>query len=395
MKQYFFILGREPELSVAEIWQVANFFNIQLSIISINTQYLIVSARGLDVNWWQNRLGGTIKIGEIVGTWKFEQGIITQELVKIIPPAKQIFFGFSWYGQAPRWMNALGLEIKKHIKGQGKVRYVVSREKILSSVVVQKNHLLPPVGYEFVFLPHDDQVIIGRTFTVQPFEEFSHRDFDRPARDTYVGMLPPKLARLMVNLSNPQENLLDPFCGSGTILQEAALLGVKNIVGSDSNADSVTRTKANIKWLKTNTPDLDFGYGIFHSSLESLKDCVKEKFSAIVCEPFLGKPMSGKENSAEINFIINDLVISYSRWLKLLPNFLKDNGRLVMVWPAIKLGQEFNFLPLAGVVKRSGLKFSDIIPAFLPKDWLTPGGTMLYFRPGQKIAREIVVMSHM
>ena len=117
MKQYFFILGREPELSVTEIWQVAIFFNIKMEVIDINEQYLIVNAEILDINWWQNRLGGTIKIGEITGSCRLDKELLVPELVNLIPPAKQIFFGFSYYGQAPRWLNALGIEIKKHLTG--------------------------------------------------------------------------------------------------------------------------------------------------------------------------------------------------------------------------------------------------------------------------------------
>ena len=287
----------------------------------------------------------------------------------------------------------LGLEIKKRIKGQGKVRYVVSREKTLSSVVVQKNHLLPPTGYEFVFFTKSDNAMVGKTLSVQPFEEFSHRAFDRPSRDSYVGMLPPKLARMMVNFTRTDENLLDPFCGSGTILQEASLLGVKTMVGSDSSDGSVTRTKENIKWLKNKHLDLEFDYSIFHAPLESLKDSVKEIFLSIVCEPFLGKPLTGRESDKELQTGINTLTTSYIDWLKILSSFLKNNGLIIMVWPVIVRGQDFIFLPLDKYLLDAGLKFANAVPEFIPKKWLSQRSTLLYYRPGQKIAREIVILA--
>jgi tRNA G10 N-methylase Trm11 len=52
-------------------------------------------------------------------------------------------------------------------------------------------------------------------------------------------MIPPKLAQVMINLARRDEAdfqdkiLFDPFCGSGTILMEAYLMGIKNIIGSD------------------------------------------------------------------------------------------------------------------------------------------------------------------
>lgn len=392
MKQYFFILGREPELSVTEIWQVAIFSNIKLAMVHVDKQFLIVNCQNLDVNWWQERLGGVIKIGEIVGEWEIDKDIMSEQIIKNIKPTKQIFFGFSWHGQAPRWMNALGLEVKKKLKGQGKVRYVVSRDQVLSSVAVQKNHLLPPTGYDFVFMPQISKIVVGITLSVQPFAEFSNRDFGRPARDSYVGMLPPKLARMMVNISLSGGNLLDPFCGSGTILQEAALLGVKNMTGSDSSVGGSTRTKENIKWLRTKNPNLDFSYNIYHSPLESLSDFVKEKFSSIVCEPFLGRPLSGRESQKEVADMINELTFNYRRWLKILTRFLHNNGKLVMVWPVVVKGSDFLYLPLENSLSEAGLKISNIIPEFVPKNWLSIRGTLFYHRPGQKIAREIVAL---
>ncbi len=39
--------------------------------------------------------------------------------------------------------------------------------------------------------------------------------------------LPPRLAKALVNLASAKQNLLDPMCGTGTILVEASLMGVK------------------------------------------------------------------------------------------------------------------------------------------------------------------------
>ena len=60
---------------------------------------------------------------------------------------------------------------------------------------------------------------------------------DKPYRDMRRGMLPPKLARSLVNLAigakSPSDmTILDPFCGTGTVLMEAMLLGT-HVVGTD------------------------------------------------------------------------------------------------------------------------------------------------------------------
>ena len=86
---------------------------------------------------------------------------------------------------------------------------------------------------------------------VQPFEEFGARDYARPSRDDLSGMLPPKLAKIMINLAQAKENslILDTFCGSGTILQEALIMGYLNLIGFDSSPKAIKDSQANLEWL--------------------------------------------------------------------------------------------------------------------------------------------------
>jgi len=65
---------------------------------------------------------------------------------------------------------------------------------------VEENDLLASGG-EHVLMGVEGKLMIGQTEAVQPYKQWSARDFGRPARDPKSGMLPPKLARLMINLS--------------------------------------------------------------------------------------------------------------------------------------------------------------------------------------------------
>lgn len=69
----------------------------------------------------------------------------------------------------------------------------------------------------------------------------SRRPFDRPVS------LHPKFARALVNLSRVPRGgrLLDPFCGTGGILVEAARIGVHPL-GSDLSPDMVEGTRRNL-----------------------------------------------------------------------------------------------------------------------------------------------------
>lgn len=56
----------------------------------------------------------------------------------------------------------------------------------------------------------------------------------------------PKLARALINLANPKKELLDPFCGSGGIMLEAGVLGLKTI-GIDIDNAMINRAKINLE----------------------------------------------------------------------------------------------------------------------------------------------------
>jgi len=65
--------------------------------------------------------------------------------------------------------------------------------------------------------------------------------------------LKPKLARLLINLSRAKEKqlLLDPFCGTGSILIEAAILNIMP-VGIDIDSRMIKGSGTNLKFYKLN-----------------------------------------------------------------------------------------------------------------------------------------------
>ena len=75
-------------------------------------------------------------------------------------------------------------------------------------------------------------------------------------------MLPPKVARMMINLGcqtsdirhqTSEIRILDPFCGVGTVLAEALIIG-KEVIGSDIDPKQVERTRKNLAWLGKKIP---------------------------------------------------------------------------------------------------------------------------------------------
>lgn len=400
MNRYLIILGREPELAVAELASVIERDGLACHIIEVTPLWALVEGE-VSVDLFQT-LGGSIKFAQVVGESELTSdalvALLTEQLVA--RPNPRVEFGISWHGDSryPRWFMGVGLKVKREVKVQAHVRYVVSRDPALSSVVVAKNHLLPPAGFEFIIIPHLGKLLISRTLGVQDFEAWGKRDFGRPGRDARVGMLPPKLARIMVNLAAiPRTGvLLDPFCGSGTVLQEAVLLGYKSVTGADNDIKGLARTRQNFAWLKENYPELvGIEPELITSDIQHLPTQTKQsKFSAVVTEPYLGPPLTGREVPAQLASLQKQLTEFYRVTLKVMASLLVPGGRIVMVWPILRSRQQEYPLELLSALKGAQLRALSVLPEFVPKEWLAPRHTLRYERPDQHVVREIVVLSH-
>lgn len=394
MRDYLIILGREPELAVAEISSATRRFALPWQWQHIEHEVAIgqgdVSERFL------SSLAGTIKAAEVIGRIKPSKDNLIEFVNKHLLNNGRCEFGFSWYGsKSPSWLTAAGLTIKNRLKNEDRhVRYVTSRTSTLSSVVVEKNKLLPPNGYEFLLFLKGDQLIIGRTIWVQDFAGWSRRDYGRPERDARVGMLPPKLARLMINLAEATEGsgILDPFCGSGTVLQEAAILGYRHLVGADADSKGIERTRSNFTWLKQTYQQIP-APALMVADIKNLISILnKSNFDCIVTEPYLGPPLRGHESEQRLEQIVNELTEFYKSALKIMVRVIKPGGRIVMVWPALRSSKKNLFLPILDELSSLGLRQIDLLPQLAPSSWHNSRGTLWYFRPDAKIIREIVVL---
>ncbi|MEM3626495.1 MAG: THUMP domain-containing protein [Candidatus Bathyarchaeia archaeon] len=100
----------------------------------------------------------------------------------------------------------------------------------------------------------DKKFIFGLKLAEIPSKPFVER---RPKRRPFFhpSAMPPKLARCMVNLAKPKtgELVFDPFCGTGSMLIEAALMGCR-ILGLDVQRRMVKGTIKNLEYFNI-TPE--------------------------------------------------------------------------------------------------------------------------------------------
>ena len=410
--KYFFVLGSNPTVSIAEILAVLG--DKQPEIAELSPQVLIIySPAELDTANLMTRLGGVIKVGELDETPRplNEQVLakyMADELIQNATEGK-IKFGYSIYGLAAdgkettvaekafKRLRKAGMETKRFLKEAGhSARWVQAQtDTALSSVVVEKNNLLE-AGLECCVFIAGQEMILGRTTAVQPFELFSQVDYGRPERDTYRGMLPPKLARIMLNIAGvqPEHLVWDPFCGSGTVVTEALRLGVKNVFGSDLSAAAVADSKQNIDWMKEkNLIEHAFTANIFEHDARQTTDTIKPgSLNAIVSEPFLGKPQRGGESQTELTRRLAELTDLYRDALNNWRPLLKDGATIVLALPLYIVDG-----------KRIGIDVADIAGAnyeieqlFAPElavrlgENENNGHSATYGRKDQRVWREIV-----
>jgi len=396
--QYAFVLGREPAISTAELISALNAadadFDAKTSVFTPSVMIATVGKQ-LDADFF-HRLGGSIKMARVVK----ESQEIDKDLLKLLAGAAgetNLDFGLSLYdmGAEPararmfgKWLKPLSLELKKELKASGlSVRAVLAEGLALSSVQVDKNKLVGK-GAEFLILAGPRTTWLARTIAVQAFEDFSERDFGRPKADAKSGMLPPKLARMMVNIAAGPltETLLDPFCGSGTVLNEAATLGYRDIIGSDISEKAVSDTKANFAWLARER-GLKVRFNAFVSDVKNLPEKIEPgSVSTIVCEPYLGPPLKGGESDQKIHFEYLELMGLYRRAFDAFSKILKPGGKVVFVFPFFG-NKHVNILR---ELEDYGFRAEGLLPGLAVTALNARSSTgLVYKRPDQRVGRDI------
>lgn len=393
----FFILGREPKLSTAEI---AAVYGSRISRYALVTNTLLIAEMDqFDAREAAETLGGSVKYGtaawyplsesqsvaELIANRIMERN---HALVSAHPElaGKKILFAVNGY-QNVNGKN-IGLEVKGILQREGHtVRSVVSREPTLSAVSVVKEKLLDR-GADVMLAKATGGYWIGITEAVQPFEAQSRRDYDRPARDAKRGMIPVQLARILVNLAGGKRitSLLDPFCGIGTVLMEGVLLGIPKATGTDIDPKAIHEAKNNLQWL-WNAEQLPGQPG---DRLTLLARDAREtpgspQFDAIVTEPFLGDPIEGAAPAREIAKRHAELGMLYAAALRAFSRCLTPGGICILTLPAYKSANRFLPFP------KENLLPPGLTAVPLPGP-LGNGEPVIYQRVDQFVGREILVV---
>lgn len=370
--KYLAVLGRQPKISLAELECL--FSDVKQLSFNLAT---FESDMVPDIN----RLGGSLKLAE-----KLEKSPL--EFLLGLEEGK-ITFGISDFSKnASRktaWSEAL--KLKKILSRQGRsVRVLENKEAVLSTATSHHNQLAEKKNHvELIKFNKDWFVVSG----VQNITAYSKRDQARPARDAKVGMLPPKLAQILINFCGPLKpgkRLLDPFCGTGVVLQEALLMGLTPY-GTDLSERMIEFSKKNLDWLakEKNLTNQD--------TYAKMELCVgdaidfewSEKIDAVACETYLGPPMSTVPPEIKLKTVKQECKPIILGFLKNLSSQIKTGTPVAIAVPAwLRENGEYSRLNILDDIENMGYNVVKLKNSS-EKD-------LLYHREGQIVARELIIL---
>lgn len=390
--KYVAIAGRQPLISLAEIQAL---YDKAARLVGKKLVFFEIDEDGEEnISPDINRLGGSLKLGRFFDT---DFSKLAKFLATAHPEGK-ITLGISDFSKQKKsgLAKQKSMELKRNLARMGRsVRVITSNEPEISSATAHHNQLGEKAGcFEIFLIDREIYLSLG----TQNITAYTERDQARPARDAKVGMLPPKLAQILINLCGklPEgTRVLDPFCGTGVILQEAAIMGYVPY-GTDLNERMVEYSKKNLSWLfnKRNQkrfkilPDLIQKKDQILNTI-SVGDATsftwEGEIDAVAFEGYLGAPMS--KPPVDIKFKTEkakcrEIAMGF---LKNITPQIKSGTPVVMALPAwLRENGKYAGLNILDEIQEMGYnfeKFQDLSQSDL-----------LYYREGQIVAREIIVI---
>jgi tRNA G10 N-methylase Trm11 len=363
-----FISGKNWRLSLAELAFLLETRGTKFVVCSFSKEFFVITTEEKVDAPIIDYLGGTIKIGasavdfptEIVKRAflqknKEDQAQISREIAAsgladdmVKAESEKTLFGVSVYCAEKQLRMAsksiqrfVGSTIKRELSDYGKKSKFMGFAKDrrlpqLSHVEVLKKNLVENKA-EILFCMGREQTFVAVTVAVHNPFEFQKRDVGKPVQRK-IFAIPPRLARIMVNLAACTEGkvLLDPFCGVGTVLQEALLVKAKAI-GVDINRWCIEAAARNLDWLKDEYGLENGEYRVLQGDVHRLSQKIGwEQVDCIATEPDLGPALRQMPTTSYAVRITEKLEPLYYGLLEESYKVLKRGGRLVLVSPWIK-----------------------------------------------------------
>ena len=373
--QTLVILGRHPAISLAEIR--ARFPQAKICARE-NAFAIFENLEKLDLK----KIGGVVKAGEVFAhSLSFPIAHVSEFLAKEFhgKTGKQNF-AISLFPEQTKTLKTLLVGAKKFLRDR-KISVRFANKNFTNLTSAQSEfEILKKNGIEILAVNSGKNWWLAKLESVQPFQDYKFRDYEKKFRDARVGMLPPKLAQMLVNLAVGDSASIgtdmsvpyklpivyDPFCGSGGILVEAGLLGYQ-VLGSDLDPRMVEFSEKNLAAMQLK------GEVFLHDARQK----VSKKFDVIATEGYLGPPRKTLPDEKMRTKIFTELENLYSKFFAWL-----DCRRIAVCFPVyLENGRPKYFASKA------------ILPTIAKFGWkMQNAEKLIYAREDQVVGREVVVL---
>jgi tRNA G10 N-methylase Trm11 len=377
MQTFLLLFGNTSQLSELEFQ--AQYPQLPLRRLA-EQLYSFQSETDLSAEMMQ-ALGGVVKIfvtrQELDNTVSVE-AVIEAITALLLASAQEPYFTISQIGKGQRSIN--NAAVKALIKENGRqARYFASE--------LHDSALLSHQSKATEILLFNDQergvVSINQLTAVQDIDDWTKRDREKPYADRKKGMLPPKVARMMVNSAagiwkqaHPDQSplLYDPFCGTGTVLAEAAVRGLA-VCGSDIDEKAVFGARENLTWLASEY-GLQLESAVFYMDAAHIEIAkFPRQVDVLVTEPFLGKQTP---RDAELANVFRGLEKMYLGSFKAWSQILADGAIVAIVFPQVTTDRHIYTL-------------DSLIDKLRAKGYNSLVNPILYAREGARVARNIYI----
>lgn len=379
---YIFQTGNSKGLSKAELESVFK----KPVLEELHDGFLMEVDELGDPRTRMQSLGGSVRITEVIFSGpvdlplNFADWVVS--CIKKEVKNKRVRYGLSMHPKAEKILKNTLIVSKKKLKELGKSPRFVNKDfQNLSSVQAWHEGLLTENAIELQLFKSESHWYMCKTLAIQDFESYSKRDYERPRKDAKNGMLPPKLAQILINLAQCDGSVYDPFCGSGTVLQEAWLMG-RSSQGSDLSDAQVSDAHVNLKWLQEHWELEGPCPKVFTKDATQLKsdELPKEPF-CIVTESWLGPILNQSPSPKQLQDIQTQVLELYETFFKNLKAILKETTTVVFTAPYHRDKNQRHFLPgLPELLE----EYTEVIPL---SEHQRP--SLFFERKGQVVSREI------
>lgn len=412
MPQYAAVLGHQPHISIAELAAAVRGFE---SHGIIQKQVLLFSADSeIDAETFA-MLGGTVLLAERITKADVSMSDVPQILSKEVASVKKkVTFGLRCYGVSKNDIKTAYRKGKDILKNQGRAcRYIGNERKAAhAAALLDADIVTGKKGAELCIIQTPSELWVGKTIGVQDIDAYTWIDMEKPVRDTTVGLLPPKLAQVMLNFGAwvVRENLpadvqkknaerkrkkkevytvLDPFCGTGVIPLECLLRGW-NVLASDTAQKAVNGCKKNIEWVRKEKKILKKDVSDDVSKHDATKAfSYKTLPDIVVTETTLGPAITKQISKTDAKKHCKDNEKIQEAFLRNAAETL-PGVPLVCTWPFWRVKNENICLEKPWKVIEE-LGYEAVVPTGVEIDEGT-NPSLLYQRKDQFVGREIVIL---